>query len=742
MATKRLRRRINNTLVILALGLGIISLLLLSQTAQNSEEFGRLQGSILVANSLCAAVLLGLIVGNLVRLIRDYRNETPGARLKGRMVITFASLVIVPLLVVYLFAVQFLNRGIDTWFDVPVEQGLEDALALSRSVLNLRMRDNMRLTVEMGQRLARVQDKDIYPVLATLRQNAGAEEVTLLGRNYRIVATSASTPVMQLPDLPNWETLLRLRQQNSYVGLEPKVDGGYRIRAAILMLPTDITGEPRILQALYDVGEELGPLAVSVQSTFTRYGELVFLREPLKYSFTLSLSLVLLLSLLGAAYGAFFFSRRLVAPIQTLVDGTRAVAKGDFDTRLPPGSADEIGFLIDSFNDMIEQLGEARAEASRSEQQVEEERTNLEVILAGLSTGVIALERNRSIRIANAAADTILGGNLSQRAGESMQQVAEGNSELKQFVEACEQRLNSGETDWRDQIVLKSEGSRRVLVCASAALPGGYQSPGGVVIVFDDMTELMQAQRDAAWGEVARRLAHEIKNPLTPIQLSAERIRRKYLNEIEGISTDLLDRATTTIVQQVEAMRDMVNAFSEYARAPQLHIVPVNLHQLIAQVADLYPSHGKRPRLELSFDSNIEMIDADSVRLRQVLHNLIRNALEAMEDQEGAVVELETRLSDSEKGAVAEIIVGDNGPGFPEEGQEEVFEPYVTSKDKGTGLGLAIVKKLIEEHGGEVTVENKEGAGARVRICIPIKEGTESGSATSGHSSEPRRQPA
>ncbi len=470
------------------------------------------------------------------------------------------------------------------------------------------------------------------------------------------------------------------------------------------------------------LGKRLGPLAGSVQKTVTRYAELSFLREPLKGGFILTLSIVVLIAFLIAVYGAFFFARRLTAPVQNLVAGTRAVAQGDLDTRLPTSERDEIGFLVDSFNDMIDQLSTARAEARRSETQVENERAGIEAILASLSTGVIALEKNLTIRTANGAAEVLLNQKFRGREGESIASLAQENPGLKKIVEIVQGHLKLEESEWREQVKLPLEGGSRVLVCACTSLPGSFRSRGGFVLVFDDITELLQAQREAAWGEVARRLAHEIKNPLTPIQLSAERIRKKILDVIDPTSAELLDRATQTIVQQVEAMRDMVNAFSEYARAPAMNRTFLNINHLITQVTDLYPAQHNQPVVRLDLEESLPDISVDAVRMRQVLHNLIRNALEALESQEDAEVALTTKLVEKKKRQYIQIIIRDNGPGLPEDDREKIFEPYVTTKTKGTGLGLAIVKKLVEEHGGEVGIESEVDEGTSVKILLPVEE--------------------
>ena len=352
---------------------------------------------------------------------------------------------------------------------------------------------------------------------------------------------------------------------------------------------------------------------------------------------------MLLISLLASVYGAFFFSRRLVTPIQLLMQGTRAVARGDFATRVPTPARDEIGFLVHSFNDMTQRLARASEDALQSQQQVERERRKLEVILARLSTGVVSLEPDLRIRTANHAASAILGVNLETHVGESIVKLARDASRCSGSSSAwrratCKAATASGAS----RSCCAREGGRRVLMCACTELPGDTDSPNGYAIVFDDITALLQAQRDAAWGEVARRLAHEIKNPLTPIQLSAERLRRKYLKPDSG-DAELLDRATHTIIQQVEAMKQMVNAFSEYARTPRMEVTRFDVNALIAELCDLYAHQEKPLAITLSLSRDLPPIEADAGRLRQVLHNLLRNALEAMEHQDEARVEVSTR---------------------------------------------------------------------------------------------------
>ena len=331
--------------------------------------------------------------------------------------------------------------------------------------------------------------------------------------------------------------------------------------------------------------------------------------------------------------------------------------------------------------------------------------------------------------------------NLGAHIGEALGDLAATRPLLSQFLPVARSHLDRSDNEWREQIVLRGEVGRRVLMCACTALSGEDEDLGGYVIVFDDITALLQAQRDAAWGEVARRLAHEIKNPLTPIQLSAERLRRRYLRE-DLADAELLDRSTHTIIQQVEAMKEMVNAFSEYARAPDIEISRFDLNELIREVAELYLHRELPLALTLDLDSGLPAIEADPGRIRQLLHNLIRNALEAMEHQTDEQLSIATRLRDSGDVDVVEITVADNGPGFATEIADQIFDPYVTSKPKGTGLGLAIVKKLVEEHGGQISAQNAERGGAVVSILLPVSGEAGSTPANTASRDDRRRQHA
>jgi len=724
----------------IGVALWLAALFMLASAVQNSEKFAKWLPWILLINISGLITLLVLLVGKLARLVRDYRRHVPGSRLKGRTVAIFSALAVAPILVVYYFALQFLNRGIDSWFESEVSQGLIDTRELSHAALDVRVREFLQHTQVVAHSLIGLSNFQLAGSLDRQRQDSTAIEFTVVGAQARIIATSSDRPMDALPIPATDEMMLQLRRGRPYVSLDTDALGGYVIRAAAPI--EDSSAGPRVLIALYPVPQQLSQLADTVQRSYTSYASLVQKRQPLKFAFVLILSFVVLMSLIAAVYGAFFAAQRLVQPVQDLIAGTRAVAKGNYDTRLPLPGRDELGFLVTSFNDMTKRLGRAREETRRSQQAVEAERAGLAVILARLSTGVVSLEADLKVRTANQAASAILGVDLEAAIGRPFDESISDSTLFTQFLSAIKQRLQPEQLDWREQIELLSESGKHVLMCACTELPNEAGGAPGVVLVFDDITTLLQAQRDAAWGEVARRLAHEIKNPLTPIQLSAERMRRKFLGSMNEQDAQILERATHTIVAQVDAMKQMVNAFSEYARAPDMHFSRFDLNQLITEVVDLYRVQDSSAEMKLLLSPLLPLISADRMRIRQILNNLVTNSLEALEGKVGARIEIETQVADEgqRQGASVAIVVTDNGPGFQRDLIGTVFDPYVTSKPKGTGLGLAIVKKIVEEHGGRIEADNQRSGGARVRILLPLADGARSAGSVKPRTGEHRRE--
>ncbi|MEF8833472.1 MAG: ATP-binding protein, partial [Halofilum sp. (in: g-proteobacteria)] len=701
----------------------LLSLYVLGSFAESYERFGRYYVLILFINIIGLA-FIGLLVGvNIWNLVRQFRERAAGARLTGKLVTMFIVLTLVPVTIVFSFSLKFINSGIDSWFDVEVERALDDALTLSKESLGLQMRTLQRVTEQMAARLDDVPDEETVRLLSSIQAGSTASQLTLLSEGNRVIATSSDDTAQVVPVRPTPDILAQLRQGQPYIGLDPVRDSELHVRAVVPVEAGSPGGNPRVLQALYPVPDELDALAEDVQAAVGKYRQLTYLREPLKTSYIGTLTLALGLSVLTAIWAAFYSARRLMLPIHNLGEGTRAVAQGNYATRLPPSGRDELGFLVESFNEMTRRLSDARDQTRISRLEVESQRAYLEAVLERISTGVLTLDAQGALRTANAAATRILGVDLAPLSGRSLSELAAEHAALGQFLHVVMPHVEGGGGEWREEFELPGHRSRKIIVCRGTRLPDQQDLAGGWVVVFDDITALVQAQREAAWSEVARRLAHEIKNPLTPIQLSAERLRHRFLSTLPQADAKVLDRATWTIVQQVEALKAMVRAFADYATTPAADFAVVDLNALVREVADLYDT-GDGARVTLAMADPLPPIDADRSRLRQVLHNLLKNALEAQASVESAgPVTVATRFvrADDHDAPSVELRVSDNGPGIPDHMIDRLFEPYMTGKSRGSGIGLSIVRRIVEEHGGSITAENSPGSGAAINIRLPVR---------------------
>jgi PAS domain S-box-containing protein len=749
-----------------ALPLAILSALLLAAlvmmtaATQNSAVFGRLYSWLLVTSVLGIGLLVALLVLNVLRLVGQYRARVPGSRLTMRLLILFVLLAGLPVSGVFFFSIQTLHRGIDSWFDVRIDQALDDALKLGRTTLEAVKQDRLKDAQEMAAELEILSFSNrpgagmrtLLPALDSLREQHGVNELTLFGLDGRILAASSEAgpePGSFVPDRPREAVLAQVRQGQPYVNVEVVGRAGLRLRVVVPVYSREVGAPLRVLQLLQALPPRYAKLGESVQSAFAEYEKLDYLRGPLKFGLTLTLTLVALLTLLIAVWAAIFTARRVVAPIRDLAEGTRAVARGNYRLRLPITTHDEIGVLVASFNDMTRRIHRAQTQIKKSQHEAERARAYLETVLAHLSSGVLSIDARGVLRTYNAAAAQILGVALDGLTGTQLARLADDTPTLTPFVQAIEAALSRAEPEWVSEIALEPDGVRRVLMVRGTRLPGlGGGRRGGYVVVFDEVTALIQAQRHAAWSEVARRMAHEIKNPLTPIQLSAERIRHKYLKMLPEEERATLERATHTIVEQVTALKSMVNAFADYARPAQMLAGPVNLNDLVRDVVELYIAGHDRPVdlthtdvvplraaegqegarasrtvvLRLALDRRLPAITADAGRLRQVLHNLLINARDALTGVSRPVIRLATRQLEEAGHRYVELTIQDNGPGFPAGLLPRLFEPYVTTKEKGTGLGLAIVKRIVEEHGGQIRAENLKDGGACVTMRLPLTE--------------------
>jgi len=726
---ERLLRQLSESFVPVAImaAFMVMSMALLSAATENSSQFGRMHLVLVVINVLGLIVLVGLIGINLTKLLSQYKRNVTGSRLTARLVVIFVILSVAPVSLVYYFSLGFLQHGIDSWFDVRMEQAMEDSLKLSRSALDMQKRELLKKSRALSDALTGVPNDLALMSLNDLRAESGANELTLLTQGGEIIASSSEDTTAIIPHRPDDSTLLQVREKKSFADVSPVGELGLHVRVSVGVDSTDAEIEPRVLYALFPIPERMGELADKVELAYAQYKKLVFLREPLKNSFVLTLSLVLLVSILTAVWAAFFSAQRLVSPIRILTMGTKAVAAGNYDKKFPPTTNDELGSLVKSFADMTQRLASARDQAERSQQQVERERSYLRAVLGRLSSGVMTLDHERKLRVANNAANQILEVNLEKSLGKGLLAIAQSASNLAEFVDVLNKNFVSKDNvskdkEWREEVIVKKKGGNKTLMCQGAVLPGIKGMKRGYVVVFDDVTTLVKAQRDAAWGEVARRLAHEIKNPLTPIQLSAERLRRKYLDKMPPEDAELLERSTRTIIEQVRSMEEMVKAFSEYARVPPIEFQPLQFDALVSEVLDLYQAEDIGAQIIADFQAKLPLLEADPGRMRQLLHNLIKNAIESTQEVPGAriVITLATVvIGDSE---LLELRVKDNGKGIPESILNSLYEPQTTTKSKGGGLGLAVVKRIVEEHSGTTFAENNIEGGASVVVRLPLTQ--------------------
>ena len=712
--------------------LGAILLYLLSNASANTAASGEYY-TLLVALNIALAVFLIVLIGvQLFGLYRKIRARVVGSRFTLRLLATFVLMAIIPGLIVYLVSVNFLTRSIESWFNVKVEAALEGGLNLGRTALDIMLADVKEKGESMATSLAFQPSNTHFSMLNDLREKSGIQDAALLTVQGRILAVSSSDSTSFLPELPSVAQLRQARQR-IYSSIEPIGKKGLYLRVLAPVNVQDLTGEVRILQLLQPVPKSLANTAEAVQDVYQDYQQLSYSRTSLREVFALTLTLVMMLAMLTAVAIAFVLSRRLSEPLTVLAEGTKAIASGDYSTMLPAHGKDELGVLVQSFNSMTQQLGDATKAADRNRARVEAARGYLETILAHLSSGVLALNERGELRTFNQAASNILGVNLENYVGLTLDKITVKQTRLESFLNAIAMHTEQDDTqtatqkdEIQTQIELASAQGKQILTLRGTRLPDG-----GYVAVFDDATTMVQAQRDAAWGEVARRLAHEIKNPLTPIQLSAERMAHKLHSKLDDADAEMLKRSTQTIVNQVHAMKTMVNEFSEYARSPSPQLERLDLNKLIRDVVSLYDLLGTQAtgsKIKLDLETQACSIKGDGTMLRQVLHNLLQNAQDALASHAAPMIIVKTEVVND----MLVLSIEDNGIGFPNEMMPHAFEPYMTTKSHGTGLGLAIVKKIIEEHKGSIKIENIAGdnlniktldlekTGAVVTISIPL----------------------
>lgn len=699
-------------LLSVAAALACISLFILASATGNTGLFAERYPLILAVNGGVSVLLAGLLMVQARSLWREYRAGVFGSRLKTRLIALFALMALVPGFVMYAVSLQFVVRSIESWFDVRVDRALEGGVALGQNALDYLISQLSSSAKDMAVELA--DEEGLMALrLNRLRDSSGIEDAVILLHNGHILATASARMDAFVPVLPTLSELRLARQNRGHVSIESPSEEGRLMIRVLVPIPVHALNTPnRFLQVSQWLPESFSYHAMAVQEAYQDYQQLSLGRQGLQRIYTITLSLALLLALLAALALAVVLARRMAAPLIILAEGTKAVAQGDYRPRKALPSHDELGVLTQSFNEMTRQLNETRALAERNRAAVESARAYLESVLANLSTGVLAFDANNQLKAVNRGATQILDHPLEG----FKQRPLSAWPGCHALRDAIEQGFQEQPDGWEKQIELpchRESGPHKTLLIRGSALP--EEAPGKVV-VFDDITALIAAQRTAAWGEVARRLAHEIKNPLTPIQLSAERLAFKLADKLQDKDRQILERSTQTIVNQVQAMKNLVNAFRNYARLPAPELLPIHLTDLIAEILTLYEASDLS--VETAFAPGLPPVLADASQLRQVIHNLLKNAQDALHETQNPLISIHAR---AQKGHI-ELILRDNGPGFSTSLLSRAFEPYITTKPGGTGLGLAIVQKIILEHGGEIRLQNREEGGAEVRIRLRTTE--------------------
>lgn len=696
---------------ILAAILATVLLFLMTFTTGNTPLFAQYYPWLLVLNGVVAFAMLMMVSLQLLRLRRDFKAGVFGARLRARLLVMLAVMAVLPGVLVYSVSMQFAVNSIDSWFDVRVDRALEGGLALGRSVLNNLQTDLLEKTRRAAFELGDNQSASL--ALSRLREQTNADSATLFTLTGQVLANSNDDLTKLLPSIPSTSELREARLGRGIAVIDEKQDA-LVIRTLVPVIantPHLLEFEPHILQLTQHVPPTIAENAHSAETGYRNYQELQLGRSGLKRIYTLTLTLTLMLALFAAIALAFLLADRLAQPLLILAEGTRAVSAGDFTPRTIIETSDELGLLTRSFNKMTQQLSDARAETNLQRKKTEAAQAYLESVLGNLSAGVLAFSGDYHLRAANRGALTILQDELK-----TFEEIPLDQWPRHQVLAtALLEQFNQHTTEWQLQLALdhNQQQAAQTLLIRGTSLPG---TGAGFVVVFDDITRLISAQRAAAWAEVAQRLAHEIKNPLTPIQLSAERLQMKLSDTLDEPARALLNRATTTIITQVEALKNMVNDFRDYARTPPPQLQVVNLHALLTDLLALYDNTATQ--IAVSPAPTLQKINmnviADPNQLRQVLHNLFANAQDALINVAQPRIDIQITLEEKRLC----LTMHDNGPGFAPQLLARAFEPYVTTKTKGTGLGLAIVKKIIEDHGGDIRLSNHADGGGLVRLWL------------------------
>jgi nitrogen fixation/metabolism regulation signal transduction histidine kinase len=723
--------------------IGTVLLYMLLQATNNRDLYERNYTLLFAINVAVASVLLLAIVWVAYRLYKRLRQGRFGSRLLVKLAAIFALVGFAPGLLIYVVSYQFVSRSIETWFDVKVEGALEAGLNLGRSTLDTLSNEFTLKVRAAAPQLNDVSEGAVGQQLEKMVDQLGAADIGIWSGNGNLITSGGQSRIQLNPDKPSSAQFRTARTERFVVwidGLDDAAPADTEVNARIrVLVPLALSGlglnpEPRFLLVSKALPRTLVANALAVDAANRVYQERALARQCLKRMYIGTLTLSLFLAVFGAVLMAVVLGNQLARPLLVLAEGVSQVAAGDLTPKLAMQGKDELGGLTRAFATMTAQLAEARQAVENSMSQVDAARANLQTILDNLTAGVIVLGPQGELLSANPGATRILQVPLATHQGQTLASIGGlqefGQSVQSHFTEFLSAKLEHEPDHWQNTFELGGSNATMhspfdralTIVARGAELPGNAR-----LLVFDDISEIVSAQRAQAWGEVARRLAHEIKNPLTPIQLSAERLEIKLTGKLQAAEQLILNKSVKTIVDQVDAMKRLVNEFRDYARLPAAELKPVDINGLVQDVAQLYEAEAQSVPVRLELDAQCPPVRGDAQQLRQVIHNLLQNAQDASEAQftetagPGPVV-IRTVWQEA-KGRVR-LSVLDQGPGFVDAILKRAFEPYVTTKVKGTGLGLAVVKKIADEHGSRVDIANRvvDGhvVGAQVSLSLPV----------------------
>lgn len=721
-----------------------ILLFLLASASENTAFFDKHYSLLVGINILVATGLLLLVSLMLFRLYKRYKRGRFGSRFTSKLVLLFALMGILPGTVIYMVSVQFVSRSIESWFDVKVESALDAGVKLAQSILETsRERLTIRAT-HLSAELAGMSVPEQNALLVSRFKNAAdGSQATIIDHSGHLIASSEPNFSIVTPNLPSQSLLEQMDEP--YSAIEGTMDNPDTLekeqsQLAIRVIIPINDHNHTYLQLFQKVPDNIALHAESLRQAYSEYQIRSVSRSGLLKIYVVTLSLTLLLAIFGATATAFQLAANLARPLLLLAQGTKAVAQGNLSPRPIVASTDELGTLTKSFNAMTRQLAEARASAEKNRAELETAKAYLESVMANMSAGVIVFDNDFKLTSCNDPVMRILKLDLKPYIGTELSKIKGlelfATTLFQSFTHLSAQLAAGNFNDdlhWQQQIEIPLNSSTPPNESKLTLLARGsshrLNGKNHYIVVFDDITELISAQRSIAWGEVARRLAHEIKNPLTPIQLSAERLQMKLQNKLDEKEASILKRSTDTIVNQVSAMKQMVDDFRNYAKAPPATLIPLDLNALIDEISHLYVNGEATDIVHAKLSDNLPHIMGNATRLRQVIHNLLQNAQDACSEVVNRpnwhpnieIITEKVHYTDaSGKICIAvRLSVMDNGPGFSQEIMNRIFEPYVTSKERGTGLGMAVVKKIIEEHGGRIDVQNRTDIqGADVSILF------------------------